>query len=127
MYNHANGSVTICLRLNGSKIEQRNNITNKIENIKDEEQLDRIFTRSDELVYTGYFGAIPAKRVIIQDLMFTNPYVLLIAKIATEEEADIIREYEELSWKDKIESYKTTIKNIKFKNDNPYEPGTGPK
>lgn len=84
MLEYFNDSVTLCLALNATKKPLGN------EQISDETQLDRIFSRSNEPVYTPS-GPIPAKRVLVQHMKFHNPYVFLIVKIVSEEDANWIK------------------------------------
>jgi hypothetical protein len=80
-----------------------------VENITEEMQFDRIINRSNEKVYVGPVGDVPGKCVIIQDLKFHNPYVLVIAKLVTEEEGELLKEHEKLLWNTYISDVKKEI------------------
>lgn len=112
MLNYANDSLTFCIQLSEAKKPRPTGVDGAIEQITQEEMLDRIVSRSEKLVATPA-GVVKGKRVLIQKLWFHNPYVFIIAKILPEEVASLYKEHEELEWEASIEDLKDKIAALK--------------
>lgn len=112
MLNYANGSLTFCIQLNEGKKPRPIGPNGAMVQITQEEMLDRITSRSEDLVATPG-GIVKGKQVMIQELWYHNPYVFIIAKILPEEVASLYKEHEELEWEASVEELKDKIKELK--------------
>lgn len=97
----------VCLQLTkgpGSKKEFKLP-DGKIEQINDEIMMDRIFSKSEEFIITPK-GLVKGKQAIPMRYDYYNPFVLLLIKIVSEDEANIIANYERKCWNMEIDEMK---------------------
>lgn len=105
---YENDSLGICIQLNKGKTTRISPDGFK-EDISDEDQLDRILSRSDkDRVYTPR-GVVFGKQVIVQDLKFHNPYIFIIVKIVPVDVADKIKNHNDIEWTKWINNLNTEI------------------
>jgi len=109
MLEFANGSISIIIQLNRTKQYPIGPRGKEIK-LADEEILDKILSKTDDLVPAAG-QLIAAKRIIPQRMMYQNPYILIVAKVVDNETADMIRNYNEMTWNEKIEFMKEYIEN----------------
>ena len=114
MIDFPNGSFTLCLQLNRSK-RPLTAADGTVEELTDEDQLDRIFSRTGERVFAPG-GAVPARCIVPISIEFHNPYVFMIVKQVDEDTADMIKEYRDMLWNDNIKTMKDEIDQAKIQN-----------
>lgn len=108
MISYPSNSLLLCLSLTAGAKPCKDVNGRVIEEIKEETMLDRIFARSNENIYLPS-GIYPAKCLQVIEYKYDNPYVLLIAKVVTPEEADIIIASENKNWNEYIRCAKDNI------------------